>query len=409
MSTDHMTEEKQQQTQYVDEAKTVDALHILLILATDCRRIALITVIALVIGVVVALLLKPTYTASALILPPQQQQSSASALLGSLAPLAALGGGGASSLLKNPADMYIGILKSETIADQLIAQFHLRKVYRTKTLNDTRKALEKHTEFESQKDSLIHVSVKDHSAQRASDLANGYIDQLYRMNSSLAISEAAQRRLFFDQQVNEERDALNKAEDDLAATQVRTGLIQLSGQAEMIIRTIAEVRAQISSDQVALQGMLTSSTEQNPDVQRLRQQIAALQSQLDKLQDDQKKLQPGDTEVPAGRVPAEALEYVRKLREVKYHETLFDLLSKQYEAARIDEAKSAPIIQVIDRAIPPDKKSGPIRSLIVLGLGFAGFVVACFWSLIAAALERMRDLPEYSVRLHRLRASLRLR
>ena len=390
------------------EANTIDIFDLLLILTKDWRPIALFTVVALVIGVIVALILRPTYTAKAIILPPQQQQSTATALLGSLGSLAALSGGGAAnSLLKSPADMYIGILKSETIADHLIAQFDLRRVYHTKTLYDTRAALEKHTAFESPKDGLIHISVKDHSPQRASDLANGYIDQLYRLNSTLAISEAAQRRLFFDQQVNEERNALNKAEDDLAATQLKTGLIQLSGQAELIIRTIAQVQAQISADQVALDGLLTSSTEQNPEVQRLRRVIVALQSQLSKLQDDQTKLGPGDIEVPAGRVPEEGLEYARKVREVRYHETLFELLSKQYEAARIDEAKSAPIIQVVDRAIPPDRKSGPIRSLIVLGIGFAGFMLACLWYLITAIFGRMRDIPEYIVRLHRLQSTMR--
>jgi tyrosine-protein kinase Etk/Wzc len=398
----------------IDEANKLDFLDLLLILARDARRIVLFTVIALILGVAIAFLLKPTYTAEAIILPPQQEQSSAAALLGSIGSLGSLAalssgaGGAASSLFKSPADMYIGILKSHTIADQLIAQFHLQQVYRRKTLYDTRAALEKHTSFESLKDGLIHIAVKDHSPQRASEVANGYIDALYRLNSTLAITEAAQRRLFFEQQVNAEKEALDKAENDLAATQVKTGLIQLTGQAELIIRTIAEVQAQISSDQVALQELLTSSTEQNPQVQRLQKQITALQSQLSKLQDDQKKLQPGDVEVPAGRVPEEALEYGRKLREVKYHETLFDLLSKQYEAARIDEAKSAPIIQVVDRAIPPDKKSGPMRSLIVLGFVFAGFLCACVWSFVARAWDHMKELPEHNVRIQQIRSSLRM-
>ncbi len=268
--------------------------------------------------------------------------------------------------------MYIGILKSQTIADELIKEFHLGEVYHQKTLEDTRRALAKHAEFESEKDGLIHISVKDYSPQRASSLANGYVDALYRMNSTLAITEASQRRLFFSQQIDEEKVALNKAEDELAATQLKTGIIQMSGQAAVIIGTIAQVQAKIANDQVLLKGMLTSATEQNPDVQRLHEEVAALQTQLGELQDNQKKLPPGDIEVPAGRVPAQALEYERKLRDVKFHEALFELLSKQFEAARIDEAKSAPLIQVVDRAIPPDKKSGPPRTLIVLGLRHNG-------------------------------------
>jgi tyrosine-protein kinase Etk/Wzc len=398
----------------LEETKTVDFFDILLVLARDSRQIALIAFIAALIGLVVGFFLKPTYTAKAIILPPQQEQSSASQLLGSLGALASIGGGGgagggAGSLLKSPADMYIGILQSQTIADQLIKQFDLKSVYRTRTMIDSRAALKKHTEFESQKDGLIHITVEDHNAKRASDLANGYIDALYRMNSTLALTEASQRRLFFGQQVEDEKEALNKAEDDLAATQVKTGLIQPAGQAELIIRTIAQVQAEISYDQVALEGLLTSSTEQNPEVQRLRQEITALQGQLSKLQSDQKKLQPGDVEIPAGLVPQEALEYERKFRDAKYHEALFELLSKQYEAARIDEAKSAPVIQVVDRATPPDKKSGPHRLLVALGAGFAGALLASLWFLAANAWRSMKESPEYSVKFAQLQSSLWLR
>jgi uncharacterized protein involved in exopolysaccharide biosynthesis len=395
-----------------DRESSVDVLDIVLVLAKHWRRIAIITLVSFLLGIIVALYLKPVYTGKAIILPPQQQQSSVAALLGStLGSLASLGGGGggASSLLKSPADMYIGILKSETIADQLISEFHLQQVYRQKTLEDTRRALEKHADFESQKDGLIHISVTDHNAERASGLANGYVDALYRINSTLAITEASQRRLFFSQQIDEEKVALKKAEDELAATQLKTGIIQMNGQAAVIIGTIAQLQARIASNEVMLKGLLTSATEQNPDVQRLHEVIAALQAQLSELQNNQKKLAPGDIEVPAGRVPEEALEYERKLRDVKFHEAFFELLAKQYEAARIDEAKSAPVIQVVDRAIPPDKKSGPWRALIVLGFGFAGFIGACLCCLAASALARMKQSPEHSVKLQQLRSTFHLR
>jgi len=152
--------------------------------------------------------------------------------------------------------------------------------------------------------------------------------------------------------------------------------------------------------------LLASSTEQNPDVQRLRHEISALQAHLSKMQDDQRRLQPGDTRIPAGRLPGEALDYTRKLRDVKYHETLYDLLSKQYEAARIDEAKSAPLIQVVDHATPPDKKSGPARVLIIAGAGFAGLLLGCLWSLAYDAYKRMRVMPEHQAKFEQLRKSL---
>lgn len=385
-----------------DKEGSVDVLELVLLLVRHRRRIAIAMLIALVIGAAIAFLMRPVYTATALILPPQQQQSSASTLLSSLS---ILGGAVPGGLLKTPADMYIGILQSNTIADNLIHRLHLKSVYGKHTMYDTRVTLEKHADFETKKDGLIHISVTDHDPKRASELANGFIDELYHMNSTLAITEAAQRRLFFQQQVELEKTALAKAENALAQTQVKTGIIQLSGQAEIILRSLAQVQAQITSDEVQLQGLLASSTEQNPDVQRLRQEISALQGQLSNLQNRQGRLQPGNTQIPTGRLPKDALDYMRKLRDVRYHETLFDLLSKQYEAARIDEAKSAPLIQVVDRAIPPDKRSGPPRTLIILAFGFAGFVLACLWALCRDVIKQMSVLPEYQAKIAQLRAS----
>ena len=386
-----------------DEGTSLDLVSLIFLLIRYWRRIALFTGVALLLGTVVAFILKPTYTATALILPPQQEQSSASSLLGSLMLLG--GSGGAGGLLKSPGEMYVGILKSNAIADELIKKFNLEKIYKTKTLDETRIELEKHAEFESKKDGLIHISVKDHSPKRASDLANGFIDALYRMNSTLALTDAAQRRLFFQKEVDEERQALNKAEDALAATQTKTGMIQLTGQADLLLSTMAEIQARITLDQVTLEGLLTSATNENPDVLRLKREIAGLRTQLNKLQHSQRKLTPGDTQVPASRIPEIAVEYTRRLRDVKYHETLFDLLSKQYEAARIDEAKSAPLIQVVDQATPPEKRSGPPRVLIILGAGIFGFLLGGLLSLASDHYRRLRATPEFQQKLRQLRGT----
>jgi tyrosine-protein kinase Etk/Wzc len=382
----------------------VGLLDIAVVLARRWRRIALVTVGAALLGALIGFILKPTFTSTAIILPPQQQQSSTSALMGQLGSLL---GGGTSLGLKSQGDMYVGFLQSRTIADRIIAKFNLMSVYDIKKMQDTRVALAKHAVFDLGKDGLIHIAVSDHSAQRSSDIANAYVDELYAMNATLAISEASQRRLFFDQQLKEEKAALEAAESDLKSTEERTGLIQLSGQAESIIRSIADLRAQISSREVQMQAMRTFATDQNPDMTMLQQEIAGLRQQLSKLQDDQQHLAPGDTQVPAGRVPAEGLEYARKLREVKYHEALFDLLSRQFEAARIDEAKSAPIIQVVDRAVPLDRKSGPHRMLIALGFGAVGFVLACVWSFLEQTWARLGEAPESAAKLQQLQEAIR--
>ena len=340
-------------------------------------------------GVAIAFLMDTVYTATATIMPPQAAQSSLSSLMGQLGSLSALSGG-ASSLLKNPADMYVGILQSRTIADAAIEQFHLKEHWHKKTMVAARKAVESHAQFESAKDGLIQISVKEHDPKLASDLANFFVDALYRMNSTLAISEASQRRLFFEKQLDEERGALAKAEDTLKATQQKTGLITVTGQTELAIRNIAQTRAEISARQVELQSLRTYASEDNPDVARVQGEIQTLQGQLSRLEDSQSHLAPGDTEIATSQIPAGGLEYTRELREVRYHDTLLELLSRQYEAARIDEAKSAPIIQVVDRAVAPDQKSGPPRALIILGCTIVAFLLGFAWLFLRGHVAMLR-------------------
>jgi len=396
-------EDLRQASESAGKEHTADVLDILLVLAEERRLVLWLGISGFVLGAALAVLIRPTFTATSILLPPQQQSSSAS-LLNQLGSLASLAGGGSSGLgVKSPADMYVGILKSRTIADNLITSFNLQHEYKERTLQDTRQKLTSHTSIEVGKDGLIQISVTDHDPSRASDLTNAYVDQLYKTTSHLAITEAAQRRVFFNQQLDGEKKALANAEEDLRLTQQKTGLIQLSGQAEMIISSISQLRAQISSREVSLQALRTYSTDQNPEVIRLQEEIATMRGQLARLEDDQTRQPPtGDVSIPAGNIPRESLEYIRKYREVKYHESLLDLLSRQYEAARIDEAKAAPLIQVVDRAVPPDKRSGPSRLLIVLGTTFAGFVFPCIWILFLNGIKAMRKHPAYSARLHDL-------
>ena len=386
----------------------IDFWSLLVILAVRRRLILTLTLAGLIVGVILSFALKPTFTAEATILPPQQAVSASSLMgqLGSLAGAASLGGG-SSFGFKSPADMYIGILQSRTIADHVIAACDLKKVYKTKYLADTRVALKLHVTFETGKDNLIHLSVKDKDPNRASQIANSYLDQLYILNSDLASSEAAQRRGFYEQRLADERAALSDAEVALRNTQQKTGVIQLSGQASSIINSIATARAQLASREVELQSLRTFATEENPDAIRLQEEISALRANLINLENSQRSVQPGDVQLPAGQVPEAALEYERQARELKYHETLFDLLSRQSEAARLDEAKAAPILQVVDHAVPPDKKSGPPRTLITIGLTFLGFLFACLWSVASALLEKMRHIPEQAQKLEALRSAFR--
>jgi tyrosine-protein kinase Etk/Wzc len=387
----------------------VDFLTVFAVLAKTKRRVMLLTVGGLSAGIILSFVLKPTYTATATILPPQQSTSTAALLgqVGSLSSAAGLGGGMLG--LKSPADMYVGILESRTIADNVIAACNLRQRYKTRTLVDAEAALQRNSTFESGKDNLIHLSVKDPDPKVASDIANSYLDQLYDMNSKLETGEATQRIGFYDRRLAEEKHALSDAEEALRNTQQKTGVIQFSGQAASIINSIAQARAELAGRQVALQSIETYATENNPNVIQLQREIAALKSHVTDLEKSQQSVQPGELQIPAGQLPEAALQYERQARELKYHETLFDLLTRQSEAAKLDEAKSAPILQVVDHAIPPDKKSGPSRKLLTLGFAAFGFLLALSWGLVELFLDRLRRVPEQARKLEEIRSALRFR
>lgn len=344
----------------------------------------------------VALLLTPSFTATAVIMPPQQQQSAASALLGQLGPIAGLA---APALgLKTPGDLYIGILGGRTIADHLVQALGLRKVYRAKTMTDARKGLANRSSFGSGKDSLIRISVQDADPRRAAALANAYVSELYDQTNRLALTESGQRRLFFERQMETEKRSLADSEAALRSTQEKTGVLQVNAQVESVIQAMARLRAEIVSREVALSSLKNAATVQNPEVVREEAELSTLREQLRKLEASGDPQRPGDPLILTSQVPRAGLEYVRALRELKYHETLFELLSKQYEAARIDEAKDAPVIQIVDPAIPPERKSWPPRALFTIAGACCSGILACLLALIGhrfrnpAEAEKLRSI-----------------
>jgi uncharacterized protein involved in exopolysaccharide biosynthesis len=340
---------------------------------------------------IIVFLIPVTYTAEAVILTPQQAQSSLSSFMGPLAGLAPAAGMSGLGLLsglglRNPADLYVGVLESRTIADELITQFNLKDVYQVPDYTRARKRLARNTRVESGKDSLIRVRVDDHDAARAAKLANGYVEELSRSNSRLAFTEAGQRRLFFEGQLKKEKDALADAEIGLRNTQQATGLVAPSGQAEVLLRVGSQLHAEILSHETQLEAMKTFAADDNPRLQIVKRELGVLQSQLNQL--EQGDYKPGTLELPTGRLPEASLKYIRAMREMKYHETLFEVLSRQYEAARLDEAKSAALVQVVDRAVTPERKSWPPRTLLILAAIVAALLLSSFWELLR---ERTRS------------------
>ncbi len=389
---------------------TIDLLELSVLLARRKRFLALSGLILAVVTAIATLIMKPTFTAKVDILPPKKS-SSPLAQLGALSALA--GGGGAASALglKNPDDLYIGLLQSETIADGLIQRFHLQQLYKKKKLSDTRKELKSNTRITSKKSGMISIAVEDHDPKRAADMANAYVEELHSLMGHLAISEAGQRRLFFEQQLEQEKNKLADAEVALEETERKTGIIQPTGQAQATIMSIAQLRAQIAASQVQLQGLEASATEQNPEVILLQTQIAGLESQLASLEKGNPRGtgMQDDVELPTSKVPAASLEYIRKMRDVRYHETLFELLARQYEIAKVDEAKAGEIVQIVDPALVPDRKSWPPRALLTILAAILGVLFASFWVILQAAYRNWETNPEQAFKLRELRAALRLR
>lgn len=383
-----------------------DAIDLLLVLARHKKRILQITLAAALLALAVALLLPNMYTATTTILPPQQKQSALNAMVGQLGALAKLGG--MTDLgLKNPSDLFVAMLKSRTIEDALVNRFDLRKVYGERRYQDARKKLEGRSSISAGDEGLISISVGDRDPKRAAELANAYVDELHSLNQNLAITEAGQRRLFYEQKLDAEREELARADLALEHGQEKSGLIEPEAQGKAIIASVADMRAQIAIREVQLQAMRSYATENNPDLKRAEAELAGMRGQLAKLESDTGVLGNGNLAVPTRKLPQAALEYIRRARDLGYHEALYEFLVKQLEAARIDEANDAFTVQVVDHAVVPERRSSPKRMLIVVVATGVAFLLACFGALLLEALRRKQQDPNERARLALLFHSFR--
>jgi uncharacterized protein involved in exopolysaccharide biosynthesis len=321
--------------------------------------------------------------------------------------MAALAGG--SLGLKNPNDMFVAMFKSRTVEDAMVQHFGLMREYHAKYPSDARKAFESCAAVDgSAKDGLIHISIQDRDPRRAADLANGYVDQFRIQSQHLAITEASQRRLFFEQQLEQAKDNLANAEEALKETEQKTGVFQLDSQARALIESAASLRAQIAAREVQIQGMQTYATDENAQLVQAQRELEGMRAQLAKLGGSEES-SGNELLVPRGEVPTAGLEYIRKLRNVKYNETIFDILARQFEVAKLDEAKQGALIQIVDSAVPPDRKSFPKRGLIVVGATVLGFVFGLLIALLMAGFRRVRSDPENALKLNLLRRTLSVR
>src|SRR6185312_5954686 len=383
-----------------DEISLID---LLIVLAQRKRLILWVTGAFALVSAIIALLLPVRYTATVILLPPQQKSSLSemfASQLGSLGGLSSLAGG--SLGIKNPNDMYVAMFKSQTVEDGMIQRFGLMQEYHKRFISDARKQFENYATVDgSGKDGLIHISIEDHNPKRAAELANGYVDEFRDLSEHLAITEASQRALFFKQQLDQSNENLVKAEDALVQTEKKTGLIQVDAQARALIESAASLNAQIAAKEVQIQEIRTYANGDNAQLVRAEQELDGLRAQLAKLGGSQ-DVSAGGIIVPKGLVPTASLEYVRRVRDVKYYDTIFNILAQQFELAKLDEAKEGALIQVVDPATPPDKRSFPKRTLIIVAATLLGFIVGILLVFWQAAYRSIDSNPEASAKLRLL-------
>lgn len=324
------------------------------------RLITCVTLLAGALGAAGSYLIAPTFTSTTTFLPPQQQQSTAASALASLGSLASLAGSSAG--IKSPAEMYVSLLQSTNVSDRVITDFKLFDAYGVKYWVDARQVLASHVRMSiGKKDGLISITVTDRNPAQAAHIANRYVDELRRMTSMLAITEAQQRRVFFEKQLQLTRDRLTTAQVALQESGFNPGALKTEPKAAA--DSFARLKTELTAAEIRLQTMRGSLAESATEVRQQNSLIEALRSRLNAVESN-------NSQSPAGP------DYVAKYREYKYQETLFELLAKQYELARVDESREGLLIQVIDVAKPAEVKSSPKRSLIALGMALLGGLIA---------------------------------
>lgn len=394
----------QEQSIECDEGREGVSFFDLLVVLSKYKKIVVgLPIAAAVIAAAYSLSLPDIYTASTKILPPQANRPTAAGMLAQIGGLTGAAGG--SLGLKNPNELYIGMLKSRRVADALIERFDLNNVFQEKLQSDTRATLLGMTKVEDGDDGMIAVKVDDIDPQRAADIANAYVEELYKLTSVLAVTEASQRRLFYEQQLTQAKDNLARAESFARQSLEKGGVIQVEGQGRAVMETASRLRAQITGKEVQIGAMRAFASDANPELLAAQQELQAMRRELAKMEGE------GLPRVKGRQVDgaSSGIDNFTLLRDVKYHETLYELLAKQYELAKLDEAKEAAVIQVLDKAIPPDRKSKPSRRIIVLLAAGGALFLGVLWAVLREAMLKARKDPQQAAKIDAIRRNLKSR
>ena len=379
-----------------------DEISLLDLLQTIVDNLRLLVLGPLAVGLLAlgySFTIPPTYTAKTQFLPPQQQQSAAASMIASLGSLGGLAGAAAG--LKNPADQYVAYLKSVTLQDALIVRFKLQERYEAKTKTDTRMALAGAVRVASGKDGLMSVEVDDKDPKFAADLANAHVEELRKLLGKLAVTEAQQRRLFFEKQLIQAKDNLALAEVALKSTGISSSV--LKSNPASAVAAVAGLKAQVTAQEVKVGAMRGYLADTAPDFRLAMNDLANLRSQLAK----QEKDEPASSSISGAAGSKDTGDYVTKYREYKYQETLFELFSKQFEIAKVDESREGAVIQVLDAAEPPERKSKPKKATIAMIATLASGFALLLFVFVRQALRNARQDAESAQKLSALKAAWR--
>jgi len=383
----HNTEQQNSPVEQTSDDE-INLLEYLLVILKHKKMIFWTCLVTFILTCGITLVMPNIYASTARILPSQNDKGGLSSVLGGMSGLAALAGvpvGGGSG------ELYVGMMKSRSIEDVIIDKFNLMEVYGQESRVRTYVALEKAVSISIGKDDgIIAVTVEDKDPQRAAAMANSYVDELKKLNIKLNLNSAGRERIFLENRLALVKVDLAKAEDALKDFQEKNKAIRIDDQATAIINAIAKLKGQLASQEVELGVLLSSQTEQNPQVIALREGIIQVKEQISKLeQSPAGEKVPDDIFAATSQVPELGVQYARLLRDFQVQETLYELLTKQYEIAKINEAKNSSPIQVLDEGAIPDKKAKPKRSLIVILVTFVIGFFALLYAFIKEYGQRM--------------------
>ena len=394
--------------------KESSPIEYLIVLAKHSRMIVCATVAVTVLTFLVLLIIPNKYTATARLLPPQQNMSLSAQLLNFMgagtpgAPSGSSMAGMASSLLglNSPAELYVAMMTGNTTFDRIIERFDLRKLYKENTIEATRKALGKKVKIVALKNGLIAIEVTDKDPQRAAGMANAFYEELDGLLRQITVQEARGRMAFMEKEREQCNQNLAKAENALRTFSEEHGVIQIDTQAKGVLEYVARLRAMIDAKEVQVKVMRQQATSYNYDVVRLETEIKALKDNLMSAEKQYEQACAGDVCLTTAKLPALGMEFLRLYREVKFQDALYQLYTKMAELVRLDMMKDFTVVQVVDRALPPEKRSNQ-RLLPTLLAGILAFFAMIFVSFSYEYWQNNKNREEASQSLDRLRDSMK--